>query len=255
MTSLQAAALRDILTSLQRRAPHVRTILYPSPVQGEGAAQKIAQAIATASARAECDVLLVCRGGGSLEDLWSFNEEIVARAIAACHMPVIVGVGHETDVTIADFAADLRAPTPTAAAELATRPQADWLAEVRAVAATISRAMARRTGDAAQAMDGLSRRLLSPAARTVRERQAVQAFAARLAQAGKIPTATARHKLGSLAAQLELLNPQRTLERGYAIVTTAEGVIARSPAQLHAGDTVSVRLAEGETQVGLSSVG
>ena len=112
VTSPQAAALRDILTALQRRAPHIRIVLYPTPVQGEGSPQKIAQAIATASSRAECDVLLVCRGGGSIEDLWSFNEEIVARAIAACSMPVISGVGHETDFTISDFAADMRAATP-----------------------------------------------------------------------------------------------------------------------------------------------
>ena len=124
VTSPQAAALRDILTTLRRRAPHVCVILYPTPVQGEGAAQKIAQAISTASMRAECDVLLVCRGGGSIEDLWSFNHEHVARAIAACSMPVVAGVGHETDFTIADFAADVRAPTPTAAAELVS-PDAD----------------------------------------------------------------------------------------------------------------------------------
>src|SRR5690606_14435132 len=130
VTSLQAAALRDILTTLRRRAPHVRVILYPAPVQGEGAGEKIAHMINTASRRAECEVLLVCRGGGSIEDLWAFNHESVARAMAACTMPVISGVGHETDFTIADFAADLRAPTPTAAAELAVTPREDWLAEL-----------------------------------------------------------------------------------------------------------------------------
>ena len=119
VTSPQAAALRDILTALRRRAPHVNVILYPTPVQGDGAGNKIAQAIATAADRAECDVLLVCRGGGSIEDLWAFNEEIVARTIAHSPIPVIAGIGHETDFTIADFAADLRAATPTAAAEQA----------------------------------------------------------------------------------------------------------------------------------------
>jgi len=114
VTSPQAAALRDILIALKRRAPHVAIILYPTPVQGQQAPEKIALAIRTASARAECDVLLVCRGGGSIEDLWSFNDEGVAHAIADCSMPVISGVGHETDFTIADFAADLRAATPTA---------------------------------------------------------------------------------------------------------------------------------------------
>jgi exodeoxyribonuclease VII large subunit len=120
--------LRDVLTTLRRRVPHIQVILYPTLVQGEGAGAKIAQAIATAAAREECDVLLVCRGGGSIEDLWAFNEEIVARTIANCPMPVIAGIGHETDFTIADFAADMRAATPTAAAELAATPRADWIA-------------------------------------------------------------------------------------------------------------------------------
>jgi exodeoxyribonuclease VII large subunit len=119
--------LRDVLTTLRRRVPHIQVILYPTLVQGEGAGAKIAQAIATAAAREECDVLLVCRGGGSIEDLWAFNEEIVARTIANCPMPVIAGIGHETDFTIADFAADMRAATPTAAAELAATPRADWI--------------------------------------------------------------------------------------------------------------------------------
>ena len=126
VSSPAAAALRDILTTLARRAPMVPVILYPTLVQGEGAAAQVARAIATANARRECDVLIVARGGGSLEDLWAFNDEAVARAIAASAIPVVSGVGHETDFTIADFAADLRAPTPTAAAELAS-PDRDAL--------------------------------------------------------------------------------------------------------------------------------
>ena len=254
VTSPQAAALHDVLTALARRAPHVRAILYPTPVQGDGAAAQIAQAIAIASARAECDLLLLCRGGGSLEDLWPFNEEIVARAIAGCRLPVICGVGHETDITIADFTADLRAPTPTAAAELATRSRNDWLAELQAQAGALARTTRRRTENAAQTMDGLSRRLLSPAARIARERLGLQALSARAAQSGRAPATSARHALASLSAQLELLNPQRTLERGYAIVTDENGTVLRSPAQLHAGDTLAIRLAEGEARVGISSV-
>src|SRR5471032_1908903 len=164
VTSPQAAALRDVLTALQRRAPHVSIILYPTPVQGQQAPEKIAQAIRKASQRAECDVLLVCRGGGSIEDLWSFNDEDVAHAIAECAMPVISGVGHETDFTIADFAADLRAATPTAAAELAVTPRADWLNSLRADAVDLRRAMRRSLDDAAQTLDRHSRRLLNPAA-------------------------------------------------------------------------------------------
>src|SRR2546425_4150082 len=118
ITSIAAAALRDVLTTLARRNPAIAVIVYPAPVQGEGAAARIAAVLVKANARAECDVLLLVRGGGSLEDLWPFNEEAVARAIRASSIPIVVGVGHESDFTIADFAADQRAPTPTAAAEL-----------------------------------------------------------------------------------------------------------------------------------------
>lgn len=297
VTSPQAAALRDILSTLNRRAPHVQVILYPTPVQGEGAAQKIAQAIATASVRAECDVLLVCRGGGSIEDLWSFNEEVVARAIAACAMPVVSGVGHETDFTIADFAADLRAPTPTAAAELAAAPRADWVAALQAHANDLTHALRRQLADTTQSLDWLTHRLVSPAAYIGRERLKLQGLQARLAHAMRIPLNQARYALAhlhtrlsaqlpdtahlrarmndharrlgaqmgmrqaqrrrtleSLAAQLELLNPQRTLERGYAIVLDAKGKIVRSPKDLHARETVTMRLAEGSAEVGIASV-
>lgn len=297
VTSPQAAALRDILTTLQRRAPHVRVILYPTPVQGDGAGQKIAQAIATASARAECDVMLLCRGGGSIEDLWSFNEESVARAIVACSMPVISGVGHETDVTIADFAADLRAPTPTAAAELAATAREDWLAVLEGNAGYLTRALRRQLNETAQNLDWLARRLVSPSAHIGHERLKLGSLQSRLAHATRIPLGEARfsflqlrarwagqtpdtgryrsdlttaarrlsasmdavtlrqrHALTSLQAQLELLNPQRTLERGYAIVTNAGGQIVRAPKELHPRESVTIRLAQGSAEIGIASV-
>ena len=297
VTSPQAAALRDVLTTLRRRAPHVAVILYPTPVQGEGSAQRIAAAIETASARAECDVLLVGRGGGSIEDLWSFNEEIVARAIAGCSMPVISGVGHETDFTIADFAADLRAPTPTAAAELAATAREDWLAELRAHAQDLTRALRRTLTDKAQAVDWMSRRLVNPAAYIQHERVKLQALQTRLSHATRVPLTQMRHRLqqlstrlahqlpdtaharrdvgdlarrlhGALAAQqlrqrqalaglnaqLELLNPQRTLERGYAIVTDRQGRVLHSPADLSARSQITVRLAQGSAEVDIAGV-
>ena len=297
VTSPQAAALRDVLTALKRRAPHVNIVLYPAPVQGQFAADKIAEAIMTASRRAEVDVLLVCRGGGSIEDLWSFNEECVARAIAACSIPVIAGVGHETDVTIADFAADMRAATPTAAAELAATPRADWMASLSADALDLRRAMARQLSEASQGLDNLSRRLLSPSAQIAHQRLKLRAMAASLTHAVRTPLGRgsvtlaqlqqrwARHRpdlrtlraqilsegrhlnasvcsqvkgrrdrLTALAAQLELLNPQRTLERGYAIVSNAQGQALRSPDQIKARTALTVRLAEGSAQVRVSSV-
>jgi exodeoxyribonuclease VII large subunit len=185
VTSPDAAALRDILTTLARRAPMVPVILYPTPVQGEGAAAQLAKAIATANARRECDVLIVARGGGSLEDLWAFNEEVVARAIAASAIPVVSGVGHETDFTIADFVADLRAATPTAAA-VAASPDGEALRlQVARARARLARAAVRALDVAAQRLDLASRRLLTPAERLARGRAELAALARRLALQGR----------------------------------------------------------------------
>ena len=162
ITSLAAAALRDVLAALKRRAPHVQIIIYPTPVQGEGAGTQITRALMTAGLRRECDVLILTRGGGSIEDLWAFNDEALARAIAASPIPVVAGVGHETDFTIADFAADLRAATPTAAAELVT---AGHLAASRALQThqqQLNRAIHRQLEKRAQALDLLSGQLQHP---------------------------------------------------------------------------------------------
>ncbi len=142
VTSLQAAALRDVLTTLRRRAPHVRIGLFPTPVQGEGAAGKIATALQLAAA-SDCDAIILCRGGGSIEDLWPFNEEVVARAIRASRLPVVAGIGHETDFTIADFAADLRAATPTAAAEILSPDRDALLAHLQQFRRRITLQLAR----------------------------------------------------------------------------------------------------------------
>ncbi len=165
VTSPQAAALRDVLKTLANRMPNVPVVLYSTPVQGEGAAQKIAQAIRTVSQRAECDVLIVCRGGGSIEDLWAFNEEVVARAIAASHIPVVSGVGHETDFTIADFVVDLRAATPTAAAQAVVPDRQELQQRLAHQHQRLLRAMTRRFEQTMQQVDFLQRRLVHPARR------------------------------------------------------------------------------------------
>jgi exodeoxyribonuclease VII large subunit len=207
VSSPQAAALRDILVALKRRAPHVPLILYPTPVQGEGAGERIAAAIATASARAECDVLIVARGGGSIEDLWAFNEEAVARAIVAASMPVVVGVGHETDVTIADFAADLRAATPTAAAELAS---AGWYAaaqEVESLRDALSAAMEWRLNNLMQRLDWAARRLIHPAQRLARLRQQLAHLQTRLQAAGRQGLNRIENRLAGLRLRVSRNRP------------------------------------------------
>jgi len=170
ISSPQAAALHDVLVTLRRRAPHLEVILYPALVQGDSAAEDIARAITVAGRRDECSLLLVVRGGGSIEDLWAFNEEVVARAIAASPLPVISGVGHETDTTITDYVADLRAATPTAAAELATHGWYSAAGEIADLEAALSRAIQNHVAREQQRLDHLSLRLVHPVTRLAQAR-------------------------------------------------------------------------------------
>ncbi len=180
VTSPQAAALRDVLKTLANRMPGVPLLLYPTPVQGEGAAQKIAQAIRTASQRAECDVLIMCRGGGSIEDLWAFNEEAVARAIAASHIPVVSGVGHETDFTIADFVADLRAATPTAAAQAVVPDRQELRQSLAQHGQRFARAAIRQFEQRMQQVDFSQRRMVHPAQRIQQQTERLRGLLQRL---------------------------------------------------------------------------
>ncbi|HEX4326448.1 MAG TPA: exodeoxyribonuclease VII large subunit [Burkholderiales bacterium] len=216
ITSPQAAALRDVVTALRRRAPMIPVIVYPTPVQGEGAAARIAQAITTANARAEVDVLLLCRGGGSIEDLWSFNEEVVARAIVASEIPVISGVGHETDFTIADFAADLRAPTPTAAAELASPQREQMLAHLSGAAYELRRSMQAYLDEARQRLDWAARELVPPSARLLAQRRDLADLARRLdwqMQRGRERRAASLHALAARLRPPALAPAQAHLRR------------------------------------------
>jgi exodeoxyribonuclease VII large subunit len=266
VTSPRAAALRDVLVTLGRRAPALPCVVYPTLVQGADAAGQIAEAIRIAGARKECDLLLVVRGGGSLEDLWSFNEEVVARAIAASPIPVIAGIGHETDITIADLAADRRAPTPTAAAELASAGWFDAAGETAQLGLALRSAMRASLERRMQRIDLLARQLVHPAERLARSRQRLDHLASRLAGAGE-RLAARRHqqmadmrlrlararpnlerhrtRLAHLAASLAALNPQAALARGYALVRTPDGQLVRSQRQLAEGMALKLRFAEG----------
>jgi exodeoxyribonuclease VII large subunit len=245
VTSRQAAALRDVLTTLQRRNPSIPVIVYPVPVQGDGAAAKIAATLALANARAECDVLLLVRGGGSIEDLWQFNEEVVARAIRASSIPVVVGVGHETDVTIADFAADRRAPTPTAAAEMVSPSREELLARVAELAQRASREALRRIEYAMQLVDALSRRLVHPRERLRTSRQLLEQLAARLASAAARRLDNFAAQLAALKAGLVSLNPSAVLERGYSLTRNAAGAMVVDAGRVAEGERLTTTLAKG----------
>jgi exodeoxyribonuclease VII large subunit len=211
VTSPQAAALRDVLTILARRMPALPVVVYPTPVQGAGAAQNIARAIELASRRGEVDVLIVCRGGGSIEDLWAFNDEAVARAIHACTLPVVAGIGHETDFTIADFVADLRAPTPSAAAQAASPDHRQLALQVAEVRRRLARSFARRLERLWQGLDYLGRRLIDPHERLRIECRHLQQIAARLAHSSQRPFAGKRWLLNDLRRRLALacVDPQQ----------------------------------------------
>jgi exodeoxyribonuclease VII large subunit len=207
VTSLQAAALRDVVTTLSRRAPYARLIVYPVPVQGEGAAARIAAMLAIASARTEVDVLLLVRGGGSLEDMWAFNEEAVARAIRASSVPIVVGVGHESDITIADFAADLRAPTPTAAAELAAPAGEVLLEAIAAEMVQLQRCARRHLQSAQQRLDYALRVLQRPRAPLTGLQMRVDQLWLRLRSQTHLRVGHAETALGQLGLRLARRRP------------------------------------------------
>jgi exodeoxyribonuclease VII large subunit len=244
VTSLRAAALADVLTTLGRRMPSLGVILYPAAVQGSGAAAEVAAAIAVANARAEVDVLIVCRGGGSIEDLWAFNEEALARAVLDSRLPVVSGVGHETDFTICDFVADVRAPTPTAAAALVAAERAALLVQVAALVARWRRAAERALETRMQRVDGVSRRLVHPAERLAAQRQRLEAVALRLTRAAAAAQAQRERALavcGQVLARLLRAPPrgaialERLRERWQRAASDRVGALAHRLGKLELG--------------------
>jgi exodeoxyribonuclease VII large subunit len=227
VTSLQAAALKDVLASLNRRAPNVQVVIYPCSVQGKDAPSEIVAAIRRASQRAkdfqETELLLLVRGGGAIEDLWAFNDEAVARAIVASHVPVISGVGHETDTTIADFVADLRAATPTAAAELATLDRDALLADVDYFAERLQVTQDRRIYAAQQTLDSLTARLQSPSRQWNNRNEALNKNAARLLLASKVQLQRLDARLGAATSRFRFPSLQAKQERLLSLRASLAG--------------------------------
>ncbi len=228
--------------------PSIPIVIYPTPVQGKGVAIQIADAIQLANERAECDVLIICRGGGSIEDLWQFNEEIVARAIAECSIPTISGVGHETDFTICDFVADMRAATPTAAAELATPSRENILGALNQLKQQLSRMMQYQLNQRAQALDYLSRRLISPTQQIEQQKSQLAQMTLRLNTAMNQQVKNKQQNLLRASQNLTHLNPQAVLTRGYAFVQNKLGTIISSSQQLRQGDDVTLTFGAGSAE-------
>jgi exodeoxyribonuclease VII large subunit len=271
VTSLGAAALRDVATALRRRAPHVAVTVFAASVQGTQAPAEIVAALDAANAhlgpRGACDLLLLVRGGGSLEDLWAFNDERVVRAVAASALPVMVGVGHETDFTLADFAADLRAPTPTAAAELCAAPREQRLGELTYLQERLQAGVRDALDARGQHLDRIAQGLGRPSARLAQSHQRMQALQAALQGstrlwlqrqslhqrqlAERLPLARARgldrwrERLARSEAALSLLDPRLVLQRGYAYLTNAAGQAIVRTAQAHPGEDLQATLSDG----------
>ena len=254
VTSKDAAALRDVLTTLKRRNPSINVIIYPTPVQGKGAAALIAKAINIANTRNEVDTLIICRGGGSMEDLFSFNEEIVARAIDECTIPTISGVGHETDFTICDFVADLRAATPTAAAELACTDMASLKNQLTNLQNQLNRQINLVFKQRAQTLDYLARRLISPAQQLARQMIHVNQLKNRLNIAIQQQLLTQNQHLIHLKNSLHQLSPTAVLARGYAIVQNDKNEVIKNSAQLLMGESIKITVHKGIVHADITSI-
>ena len=291
VTSLGAAALHDVVTALKRRVPHIPVVIAPASVQGAQAPAELQQALQSLYQRCEAqqglvddlpaktapiDVILLVRGGGSLDDLWAFNDEALVHTIALSPVPVVCGVGHETDFTLADFVADLRAPTPTAAAELVAQPQSVWLGALDLAQDKLTRALQRTLDVQAQRLDAAAQRLGRPSGLVAREHQALQACAQRLRFAVQSRCRDAQREVTSLTQnwplqvrhylnqqherlarvelKLGLLDPALVLERGYAWLSDAQGHTLTSAQQAHAGQTVQATLKDGVLDLQVQSV-
>ena len=249
VTSPDAAALHDVLTTLKRRMPGIPVIIYPTPVQGKGAANQIANAINLANERAECNVLIICRGGGTMEDLWQFNEEVVAHAIANCRIPTVSGVGHETDFTICDFVADVRAATPTAAAELVSPSRAMLLAKLNQLADQFNKNIQTLLSQREQMLDYLAKRLISPVKQLEHQKQQISQIAYRLSMAIQKQLQNKQNSLHQLNQNLQHLNPNAVLTRGYAFAENKQGQIINSANQLSVGDDIKLTFGIGSADV------
>ncbi len=267
VTSLGAAALHDVATALQRRVPHIPVVLAASLVQGPDAPPTLVQALQQLGQQPNIDVILLVRGGGSMEDLWAFNDESLARAIVSSPVPIICGVGHETDFTIADFCADLRAPTPTAAAEMCAVPQAELLSNLQLWGNALQTIAHRQLDTQEQRLDRAQARLGRPSeglsaekmqllrlqqrlglavqTRTQHCHNALATLASGLARGVQLTPATARERLHRAALRLELLDPKLVLRRGFAWLSDPDGKAITSVAQTAEGQALQATLADG----------
>ncbi|MCH9769745.1 MAG: exodeoxyribonuclease VII large subunit [Gammaproteobacteria bacterium] len=246
ITSDTGAALQDILRVLKRRFAYIPVIIYPTQVQGETAAAQIVKRIKQADQRQECDVLILARGGGSLEDLWAFNEEIVAHAIYASKIPIVTGIGHEVDFTIADLVADLRAATPSAAAECASPDQTEWLEDCTAIFNRLKQLIHYQLKHATTHLTQLQKRLRHPGQRLQEQAQHLDQLEQNLKRVWQTLLLKKHAKLEQLSRALNAVSPLNTLSRGYAILTDEKNKIIQQKSGLKIGQKLNAKIADAE---------
>ena len=244
ITSKEGAVIRDVITTLKRRMPNITIIVYHTLVQGTEAGMQIAKTIRIANSRNEVDVLIVCRGGGSINDLWAFNEEVVAREVFASHIPIISAVGHETDTTIIDFVSDLRAPTPTAAAELVAKSREEWTSLIHKLKSEIDNQMELIINNYTQRIDLYLAKLkaLSPQNRLKERNNLVDSLNKRLGGTFKQLLKNRQNSLTNIIREMELLNPSNVLSRGYAIVRNKKGHVVFGSKDVTNNERVTILL-------------
>ena len=254
ITSPDAAVLRDIIITLKRRNKSLKIIIYPTPVQGQAAPKGIIDAIKIANQRNEVDVLILCRGGGSIEDLWSFNEELVARQIFSSKLPIITGVGHQTDITISDFVSDLRAATPTAAAEIISSSHEELIGSLEYFESNLTNIIQHKIDELNQKIDLLEKGLLSPAQKIMIQYDLIIGFKNRIQMAINSQLQKYQEQIKSYKQNLNYLNPNEILARGYSIVLNQNKKIINKASVLNLSDKIKIKFYKGNVEANITKI-
>ncbi|MDC0127072.1 exodeoxyribonuclease VII large subunit [Methylophilaceae bacterium] len=254
ITSPDASVLRDVITTLKRRNKSLEIIIYPTPVQGKLAPQGIINAIKVANQRNEVEVAIICRGGGSIEDLWSFNDELVAREIFSSRLPIISAVGHQTDITISDFVADLRAPTPTAAAEIISTSYEELLGNFEFFKSKLLDLIQNRIEQSIQMVDFLEKGLVSPLQKIASQLDLVSALRSRMGVAISSQLEKYQEQIKSYKQNLSHLNPNEILSRGYSIILNQNKKIINNTSAMNVSDKIKIKFYEGNAEASITKI-
>jgi len=254
ITSSDASVLRDVITTLKRRNKSLKIIIYPTPVQGKESPEGIIDAIKIANQRSEVDILILCRGGGSIEDLWSFNNELVAREIFSSKLPIISAIGHQTDITISDFVADLRAATPTAAAEIISLSHEELLGNLEYFKSNLINIIQNKIEQLNQKIDFLEKALISPTQKIAKQYDSILAFKSRMQVTMNSQLEKYKEQIRSYKQNLDHLNPNEILSRGYSIILNRKKKIINNASAMNVNDKIKIKFYEGNAEANITKI-